>query len=122
MDEIEGNFTIGNASGGLVVTPQGPLSLQQLQVMQQQILPKLQQQGFRFVIINLAGVPIIDDSEFNALKKLLDICQLMGAKPILTDIHFGIASAVVQFNLSIDDICTFRSVEEAILDANNDNI
>ena len=122
MEEIEGNFTIGNASGGLIVTPQGPLSLQQLHVLQQQILSKLHQQGFRFVVINLAGVPIIDQTEFNALKKLLDMCQLMGAKPILTDIHFGIASAVVQYNLSFDNICTFRTVEEAILDANEDNI
>lgn len=114
MEQSQANFTINSAANGLVVSPQGSLSDAEMNLMQQQVLERLHQSSYRFVIFSLAGVQLIDATEFIALKKLLSMCQLMGAKPILTDIHFGIASALVQLDVSFDGLTTYRTISEAI--------
>ena len=69
MAKLEANFTIGHSANCLVVTPQGALSTDQIELIRESVLNQLQRGSIAAVVVNLAGVPIIDSVEFEGLSK-----------------------------------------------------
>lgn len=114
MDENEASFTINQTSGCLVITPQGTLSTTQIELIRASTLEKLHLGSIKGVVVNLAGVPLIDSVEFEALRKTLLMIELMGAKPMLSGIHFAIASALAQMDSGLDQISVTRGVDDAL--------
>jgi anti-anti-sigma regulatory factor len=118
MSDLEANFTVSSTANCLVITPQGALSTVQIELIREDVLTRLQNGSFLAVVINLAGVPIIDSVEFSGLTKTLAMISLMGAKPLLANIHFGIASALAQMDEGIDNLTVARNVDDALEMAN----
>ena len=114
MEAIENNFTIGKAKGCHIVQPHGALPLAQIDLIQQQLLPQMQQSSNQYVIVDLKGVTLIDNVEFNALKKMLTMCGLMGSQPVITSVNYQVASALAQTDFSLDGILIEQSIDTAI--------
>lgn len=114
MPSVELNFTARVTSGCLVITPQGSLSLARIELMAQDALSKLQQGDVNAVIVDLAGVPIIDGVEYHALHKILTMGALMGAKRMMVGIHPGIASSLVEMDIDMTGVVYAHTVDDAL--------
>ncbi|MCJ8273150.1 MAG: STAS domain-containing protein [Psychrosphaera sp.] len=114
MAKLEANFTIGHSANCLVVTPQGALSTGQIELIRESVLIQLQRGSIAAVVVNLAGVPIIDSVEFEGLTRTLAMIRLMGAKSMLAGIHFGIASALAQMDDDMENLTVVRNVDDAL--------
>lgn len=114
MQGHEINFTIRISSHCLVITPQGSLSLAGIDAMCQSALDQLAQETVQGMILDLAGVPIIDGAEFQALLKLLSMGTLMGAKQMMVGIHAGIASALVETQIDFSGISFAHTLDDAL--------
>ncbi len=114
MSNDEQHFTVRLSSNCLVITLQGSLSIQHIDVVRQATLDKLHHGSVKAVIIDLAGVPIIDGVEFNALCKILTMGSLMGAEQMMVGIHAGIASALVEMDLDFSQVTHAHTVDDAL--------
>lgn len=111
---MSANFTMRHTAGCLVVTPLGAMCLELNQAIRHDALARLQKGGIKALIIDFSGVSLIDSAEFNALYKTMKMAKLMGAKPLITGVHFGVASALAQMDIKLADITHTHTVDDAL--------
>lgn len=77
------------------------------------LLELIQTAGARAVILDVSGVEILDLEDFEALKKTMDMAALMGARSIVSGLHAGVVSSLVQLNADTDSIEAALNLDEA---------
>jgi rsbT co-antagonist protein RsbR len=88
-------------------------SLRAQQIMETVLLRVVEEQA-RCVIIDIAGVPVVDTKVADNLIKTTAAVSLLGAKTILTGISAQIARTIVQLGVDISSMHTRSKLAEGI--------
>lgn len=111
---MSGNFTLRQTAGCLIITPQGAMCLELNTALREEALAELQKGGIKALIVDFSGVSLIDSVEFTELYKTLKMAKLMGAQPMITGVHFGIASALAEMEFSLSEIAHTHTIDDAL--------
>jgi rsbT antagonist protein RsbS len=101
--------------GGLILVPlQGPIHEDLLTDLGESLLGYLQQQGARGVVLDMAGVEVIDEYDFDGLRRIVESAALMGAPVVLAGVRPSVAAGLTM--LGVDDtwVRAVRTVEQAM--------
>ena len=65
-------------------------------------------------MLDLTGVAVLDAHEFVALRQLLEMCAVMGARPVLCGLRAGVVAVLVDFGIDAGEIETAIDVESGL--------
>jgi rsbT co-antagonist protein RsbR len=88
-------------------------SLRASQIMET-LLVRVVEEKARYVIIDIAGVPVVDTKVADSLVKTTSAVRLLGAETILTGISPPIARTIVQLGVEITNMHTRARLQEGI--------
>lgn len=92
----------------------GTIDTQRAQQIMEAVLVKIVQEQAKVIIIDIAGVPVVDTKVADHLIKTTASVKLLGAHTILTGISAGVAKTVVQLGVDISGTRTCSSLAEGI--------
>lgn len=92
----------------------GNIGSDRISEIAQRLLPALQSQRTRYVILDLTGCSELAESDARRLGQLASAIQLLGARPILTGINPQLARALVTSGTELAGLPTLRTLREAI--------
>ncbi len=101
--------------GSLVVVPlRGPVNHDLLTELSDKLLDHLQHSGTRGVILDMSGVDLLDDQDFDDLSRVARSASLMGVPVIFAGIRPGVAIGLTLLNVEDDWVRATRTVELAV--------
>ncbi len=101
--------------GGLILVPlQGPVHEDLLTDLRESILGYLQRQGARGVVLDMAGVEVLDEHDFEGLRRVVESATLMGAPVVLAGIRPGVAAGLTMLDVDESWVRAARTVEQAM--------
>jgi rsbT antagonist protein RsbS len=68
------------------------------------LLEMLHESGAGGVVLDLAGVDIMDLEDFEAIRQTLAMATLLGAHTILAGLRPGVVSSLVELDANVEDI------------------
>lgn len=71
------------------------------------------------VVFDLNGVKILGEEEFNTLKKIIQMMDIMGLKVVLCGLAAGIVSTIVDMSVSVRGLKTALDLNGAYLTINS---
>lgn len=92
----------------------GRLDARRADMLMSRLLSAVHTQSCRTMIIDIAGVSMVDSEVAEALVKTVRGLQLLGCEVVVSGISAQVATAMVQLNSSLGSIRTVRSPEEAL--------
>ncbi len=98
----------------LVMPLVGALDQQRLQDAQQRALKTIEQSGAQALIIDITGVPVVDDQVAKGLTGIVQASHLLGSRTILVGIRPEVAQALVGAGVDLSGIRTFASLQDAL--------
>ena len=107
-------ITMHETQGCLVVPIQEELSQGAAQSIQQQILNRIQAKPVRGVVIDLAGVQIIDSALWTIFINTTRMIEVMGVPSVLTGLNPGAVASIIDLQLDCDAIVTAMHLEDAL--------
>ena len=90
--------------GCVVASIQVELSSEVLAQFQQDLLQLLHTSGAASVILDVAGVDIMDAEDFDSLRRSMAMAELMGARCLLAGLQPGVVAALVELGARVDDV------------------
>jgi rsbT antagonist protein RsbS len=90
--------------GSVVASIQVELSAEVLAQFQQDLLQLLHSSGAANVILDVAGVDLMDADDFDSLRRSMAMARLMGARCLVAGLQPGVVAALVELGASVDDI------------------
>jgi anti-anti-sigma regulatory factor len=108
--------TIELTDGVLLAPVVGNLDTRRTQMLMTRLLNEVNIRRARVVVIDIAGVPLVDTHVSQALIKLVQALQLLGCRATITGISAQVATALTQLGLRFEDVPTARSPQEVLLD------
>jgi rsbT co-antagonist protein RsbR len=88
-------------------------SLRAYQVMES-VLSRVVEEQAKVIILDIAGVPVVDTKVADNLVKTTGAVRLLGAETILTGISAPVARTIVQLGVDISTMHTLSSLAEGI--------
>ena len=114
MSESDARVVL-QAVGGLIIVPlQGLVGEALLDDLDKTLLAHLHDNGARGVVLDMAGVEVLDEYDFDRLRRIVESATLMGARVVLAGIRPSVAAGIT--SLDADDSWTrpVRTVEQAL--------
>lgn len=99
----------------LVASIQAELTPSILEQLRQDILEKLHNSSANGVIIDLSGIEILDLTDFNELRQMIDMIGIMGAKTVMSGFQPELISALVDLDANIDGINAAFNLDDAFM-------
>jgi rsbT co-antagonist protein RsbR len=100
---------------GILVLPViGILDSQRIGDLQQALLPAIQRQQTRLVLIDITGISLLDQTGVAGLSTTINAAQLLGAQCVLVGVRPDIAQSLVAQGLPTQ-LRTAASLQEALL-------
>ena len=75
-----------------------------LERFREDLLRRIHETGSRGVILDVAGLETLDASEFAALRRIITMCTIMGAKAVLVGLRPGVVSALIEAGADVDGL------------------
>ncbi len=113
QDDASTRVPLQLSRGCVVASVQIDLQEDVLRNFQKDLLEYVSSTSASGVIIDLAGVEIIDLSDWEALRRTMSMVSIMGARPVITGLRPGVASALVELGADAEGIETVHSLDEA---------
>lgn len=107
-------ITMHETQGCLVVPIQEELSQAAAQSIQQQILKRIHAKSVQGVVIDLAGVQIIDSALWTIFINTTRMIEVMGVPSVLTGLNPGAVASIIDLQLDCDAIATAMHLEDAL--------
>lgn len=98
----------------LVMPLVGALDQRRLQDAQQRALKTIEQSGAQALIIDITGVPVVDDQVAKGLIRIVQAARLLGSHTILVGIRPEVAQALVGAGIDLNSTRTFASLQDAL--------
>jgi anti-anti-sigma regulatory factor/PAS domain-containing protein len=92
----------------------GSLSNERMSEIAERLLPSVQSQHCRFIILDLTGCSELDEAGALSLSRLISAIELLGARPIITGIHPLLARAMLTARLELARLQTLRTLRDGI--------
>ena len=109
------NIPLQISQNCVVASIQAELTPAVLEQLRQDILNKLHDSGADGVIIDLSGIEILDLTDFNELRQIIDMVGIMGAKTVMSGFKPELISALVDLDANIDDINAAFNLDDAFI-------
>jgi anti-anti-sigma regulatory factor len=111
--EYLSRVTINFVRGCLVATIQHDLDRFVLERFRRDLLGRLEASGSRQVIMDCSGIEVLDAEDFAALRRVIAMASLMGARTVLASLQPGVVSALVDLDADLDGLQTALSLDDA---------
>ena len=92
----------------------GAIDSQRAQQVMEMVLVRVIEEKARAIIIDIAGVPVVDTKVADHLLKTTAAVKLIGAQTILTGISAQVARTIVQLGVDISSMHTLARLSEGI--------
>ena len=92
----------------------GTVDTQRADQIMETVLVQVVEQQAKVIIIDIAGVPVVDTKVANHILQTTAAVQLLGAQSILTGISASVARTVIQLGVEITRIDTRAKLSEGI--------
>jgi len=106
--------TIQSHRGVLIAVIQVDLEERVLRRFQSDLLEQVRCSKARAVIIDLTGVEVMDGTDFDGLRRTIDMVSLMGTRTVLCGLRPGVAAALVDLNVATEGFQTTLSLDRAL--------
>lgn len=101
--------------GDLIVVPlRGPVTQELLTELSNKILDHLHRTGARGIVLDMAGVELLDDQDLEDLRIVVQSASLMGAPVVLAGIRPGVAVGLTMLDVDDHWIHATRTVDIAM--------
>jgi rsbT antagonist protein RsbS len=97
----------------LLVPVQGELHDDRVLRIQAEVLKRLEAGTVKAVILDLSAVRVLDTFAFGAFASTVRMAVLLGTTAVIVGIQPGVASALVDLDVSFDGIRTAMTLEDA---------
>ena len=84
-----------------------------LDLFRKDLLALLQQSGAQGVILDLAGVEVLDREDFHELRKTMQMASLMGGRCVLAGLRPGVVSALIDLGVNTQGVRAAANLDEA---------
>lgn len=98
----------------LVMPLVGALDQRRLEDAQQRALKTIEQSNARVLMIDITGVPVVDNQVTKGLISVVQAARLLGARAVLVGIRPEVAQALVEAGIDLRSIQTFASLQGAL--------
>lgn len=98
----------------LIMPLVGALDTTRLQLMQEQALSALQQSSAHHLILDITGVPTVDQEVGAGLLEVIQAARLLGAQVMLVGIRPEVAQTIVGLDLNLEKIATITDLQSAL--------
>lgn len=95
----------------------GTLDSARTQIVMENLLQGIVDNGAKIAILDITGVPTVDTQTAQHLMKTVSATRLMGAECIISGIRPQIAQTIVHLGIEIDDITTKATMADAFREA-----
>jgi rsbT co-antagonist protein RsbR len=92
----------------------GTVDSHRAQQIMETLLTRVVEEQARVVIVDIAGVPVVDTKVADHLLKTTEAVRLLGAETIVTGISAQVARTIVQLGVDISSIHTRARLEDGI--------
>jgi rsbT co-antagonist protein RsbR len=92
----------------------GALDAARLRDLQEQTLRAIEQSGARRLILDITGVPAVDDVVAHGIVQVAQAVKLMGARVVLAGIRPEVAQALVSLDTNLVGLETAATLQEGI--------
>lgn len=92
----------------------GHIDSRRAQSLTQRLLQTVDEHKARLVIIDIAGVPIVDTAVAQSLIQMAQAIQLLGCQVRMSGITATVAATLVNLGISLHTITTVRSPQDAL--------
>lgn len=99
-------------SDRLIVTVQGDLDESVMAGLQGQVLQELQLRGVHLAVFDLSAVDVIDLQEFELLRQLTSMVQLLGAQPVLIGLQPGVVAFLASAGANTHGLIAARGLTD----------
>jgi rsbT antagonist protein RsbS len=101
--------------GGLLLVPiQGPVHDAMFQSLTDSVLTHLRTHGTRGVVLDLAGVDVLDAHDFDRLRRVVEASTLMGAPVVIAGMRPGVAAGLTMLDVDARWVRPVRTIEHAL--------
>jgi rsbT antagonist protein RsbS len=83
------------------------------------ILNELHKGVRKALLLDATQMELIDITDFNKLRDIIDQVKLMGVRTIVVGLNSGVAVSLVELNAKVDGLVTTLDLETALKIANN---
>lgn len=92
----------------------GNLDSRRAQTLTTQLLHEAHERHTRLVVLDVTGVPVVDSRVARALIQTTRSLRLLGCQVMLSGISAAIAISLVEQEISLEDVMTVRTLQEAL--------
>lgn len=114
INELQNTVTATNIKNNLVVTLPFDLSGSALDQVRSATLGAIQESTIHAVIFECSSMKFIDANEFDILKSICAMSDVLGAKPILTGLRPEIIKYLILADMDCSGIRAFLGLNEAL--------
>jgi rsbT antagonist protein RsbS len=108
-------FTIPlQLSRGLAVASlQVELSESVLKRFRDELLAFVARTQAKGVIMDLSGLEVVDASEFESLRRVIDMVRIMGAEVLVAGLRPGVVSSLIDLEVNTDGVLAAMNLDDA---------
>ncbi len=99
--------------GCLMVPLQVDLDAAILQQLRDDLLGRIRTQHIEQVILDVAGLDVLDARDFEELRLTLRMAEMMGARTVLVGMRPGVVSALVDLGVEVDGVTAAVDMDDA---------
>ena len=114
MSEADARVVLQAVGGHILVPLQGPVGEPLLDDLEEALLEHLHHKGARGVVLDLAGVDVLDQYDFDRLRRIVTSATLMGAQVVLAGVRPSVAAGITALDADDRWARATRTVEQAL--------
>ncbi len=101
-------------SDALVVPLVGKLDAERLATLQDRALHSLERNGVHHLVIDITGVPVIDETVARGLIEVVQAARLLGTRVLLVGIHPEVAQSLVALQFDSRQVTTTATLQQGL--------
>ncbi len=98
----------------LIATLQSDVDEAYLRQLETDILGALKRSDHRLLIMDATPLDLIDATDFDRLRRVIETARLIGVKTIIVGLKPGLAAGLVELDANIDGLVTTLNMEKAL--------
>jgi len=114
LSEVEVRVVLQSIDGILLLPLQSEIHHDLLIELGNTLLGYLEEHGARGVVLDMAGVEVLDQHDFDELRRVVVSATLMGASVVLAGIRPGVAAGLTMLDVDDSWVRAAGTVEQAM--------
>jgi anti-anti-sigma regulatory factor len=106
--------TFNSIDNSLIATLQPNVDERYLRRLETDISNALQRGDHRTLILDATPLELIDATDFDRLRRVIDTARLMGVETIIVGLKPGVAACLVESDANIEGLITTLNMEKAL--------